>query len=452
MLKKIILAWLLFNLGFLVNQSLAKVIHIRVNEARDVGIKMVILPFNNLAKYSQSKQITEIMNNDLNYSGQFKILELSLDDIDTLEKIPLNIEHIDFKFWRNTGAEYLLLTKLYPSSDAQKLIVNLKLLDLYKPLDAIHFNTEIIKHPNESSRQLAHRISNIIFENLTGIKGDFKTKIAYIKAERLGAENPEYSLNIADFDGFNEYTLFSATYPIMSPSWSPDGTKIAFVSFKNHRSSINIANLATNKINVITKYPGINGAPSWSPTGDKLAVVLSKDGYPKIYILDIANGNLQKITNGIAIDTEPCWSRDAKEIFFTSNRGGKPQIYKVLLSDGQVNRVTFTGDYNATPVLTPDNRYLVMLHCRENCSKTDTRFNIALQSLDSGKVKILTTAGMEDSPAISPNGTMVVYSTKQNKESNKVLAGVSIEGNFNKYLPIMGNSNLKNPAWSPFLE
>lgn len=442
----------MLNLGFLVNFSLAKVVHIRVTEARDVGIKIAVLPFNNLAKYNQSKEISSIIKNDLNYSGQFKVLELDLEDIDIMEKIPAKLENVDFKFWRDTGAEYLLITKLYPSSDAQKLIVNLQLLDLYKPLDPINLNTEIIKHPNENSRQLAHRLSDTIFEKLTGVKSFFKTKIAYIRAAGLGGQNPEYSLNLSDFDGFNEYKLFSATYPIMSPNWSPDGKKIAFVSFKGNRASINIADLTTGKINVITKYPGINGAPAWSPDGTKLALVLSKDGNPKIYVLDLASGSLQKISHGMAIDTEPCWSRDGLEIFFTSNRGGKPQIYKVSLSDSQVNRVTFSGEYNATPSLTPDNRYLVMLHCTENCSKTDAGYNIAVQSLDSGKVRVLTKIGMEDSPVISPNGIMIMYSTKPSKDSERVLAGVSIEGHFNKYLPIMGNGSLKNPAWSPFLE
>ena len=238
----------------------------------------------------------------------------------------------------------------------------------------------------------------------------------------------------------------------MSPSWSPDGKKIAFVSFKGNRSSINIVDLELRKSTLISRYPGINGAPAWSPNGEQLAMVLSKDGNPSIYLLNLVTGNLNKLTKGIGIDTEPCWSKDGQEIFFTSNRCGKPQIYKISLVTEKITRITFKGEYNATPSITPDNKYLVMLHCYENCSKTKSEFSIALQSLDNGRVKILTKTGMEDSPTLSPNGFMIIYSTKANKDSDRVLAKVSIEGNFYKYLPIIGNGSLKSPAWSPYLE
>jgi len=446
---KIILIFIMF-----VNVSWAKVVHIRVTEAMDVGIKLVVLPFNNSIKSSKNlNEISYIVGSDLNYSGQFKVLDLDLEDLDVVEKIPTNAQEIDFTFWRRLGAEYLLITKLYPVQNAANLVVNLQLIDLYKPLEPISLNTEIEKYPNEAPRKLAHRISDVIFEKLLGIRGFFNTKIAYIRAEHLGEKNPVYSLNIADFDGFNEHKLISTKYPLMSPNWSRDGKKISFVSFKDNRANISIADLESNKVTILTSYPGINGAPAWSPDGNKLALVLSKDGNPKIYTLDLINGNLQKITNGIAIDTEPFWSSNSKEIFFTSNRGGKPQIYKISLLDREIQRITFKGEYNATPSLTPDNKSLVMLHCIKNCSKTDTGYNIAVQSLDNGNVKVLTKIGMEDSPVISPNGVTVLYSTEHNKnDNNRILAVVSIDGHFSSYLPIPGNGSIKNPAWSPFLE
>ena len=221
----------------------------------------------------------------------------------------------------------------------------------------------------------------------------------------------------------------------------------------NNRSNISVADLESRKISIITNYPGINGAPSWSPDGNKLALVLSKDGSPKIYILNLVDNKLQQLTHGMSIDTEPYWNKTGTELFFTSNRGGKPQIYKISLLSSEISRVTFKGEYNATPSLTPDNKHLVMLHCKENCSKTNPSYNIAVQSLGTGNVKILSKMGVEDSPVISPNGIMVLYSTERNKNDNdRVLAAVSIDGHFSSYLPILGDGSIKSPAWSPFLE
>lgn len=430
-----------------INISLAKVVQIRVTEAKDIGVKLVILPFEKL------EEVVDIIAKDLNYTGQFKVLDLDLEDLDVVEKIPNNSQEIDFKFWRDYGAEYLLLTKLEPSNGRGNLLVKLQLLDLYKPLEPISFDTEIKKYSNEQPRKFAHKISNIIFEKLIGRKGFFNTKIAYVRVENLGEKKLKYSLNIADFDGFNEYKILSVKYPLMSPNWSKDGKKISFVSFKNNRSNISVVDLESGKINIITSYPGINGAPAWSPDGNKLALVLSKDGSPKIYILDLLNNSLQKITNGVAIDTEPFWNNQGTEIFFTSNRGGKPQIYKISLLNNEITRVTFHGEYNATPSLTPDNKNLIMLHCMQNCSKTENGYNVAVQSLDNGNLKILSKMGMEDSPVIAPNGIMVLYSTERNKfDNNRILASISMDGHFGSYLAIPGNGSIKNPAWSPILE
>lgn len=446
--------FLIINLSF--NHVLAKVVHIRVNESRDFAVKLAVVTYEHSNTPTELSKITEIITNDLDYSGQFKVLSLNLNTNEIKDKLFTNnndnFKKLDFKFWKDQGVEYLLITKMYPANDAQKLVINLQLIDLYKPLDPVCLNTEVIKYPNERLNIIAHRASDIIFQQLIGTKSFFKTKISYIRAERLAKIDAEYSLNIADFDGSNEHKLITANYPLMSPSWSPDGKKIAFVSFKGNRSSINIVDLEARKSTLISKYPGINGAPAWSPNGEQLAMVLSKDGNPSIYILNLVTGNLNKLTKGIGIDTEPCWSKDGQEIFFTSNRCGKPQIYKISLATEKITRITFKGEYNATPSITPDNKYLVMLHCYENCSKTKSGFSIALQSLDTGRVKILTKTGMEDSPTLSPNGFMIIYSTKANKDRDRVLARASIEGNFYKYLPIMGNGSLKNPAWSPYLE
>lgn len=435
--------------GGIINIANAKIMHFRVGESRDFGIKVAMLPIENQAKYNYATDTTAIINDDLNYSGQIKIVELNWQDPELTQQIPLDLENIDFKFWKNIGLEYLVITKIYPSKDAKQLIINLQVLDLYKPLAPIILDQEIPKEPNEHPRKLAHKLAGVIFEQLTGISSFFNKQIAYIRAENLGTNTPEYSLNKADFDGFNEKTILKTNYPLMSPSWSKDVDKIAFVSFRGNRANVSVLNMRSQEVKVVAKYPGINGAPAWSPSGDKLALVLSKDGSPSIYILNISSNTLERITFGASIDTEPCWSKSGEEIFFTSNRGGKPQIYKVHLATKKVTRVTFKGDYNSSPSLTPDNRYMVMLHCNKNCSKKEARFVVAVQALETGKIKVLTNSGTEESPRVAPNGILVMYSTNSQANGNKILAGVAIEGHCNNYLSIMGKGSVKDPVWSP---
>lgn len=453
--NRILLIWLII-INLVGAVGIAKVSRIRVSDARDFGLKMAIYPEQHQSNNQHLWQIIKIIADDLNYTGQFKIncLDPTFNDYQLYKPNIIDNKLIDFdvKFWRNLGLEYLLMAKLEVAADHRKLVFKIQLLDLYKPLDPIILTHATVKYSGEALRAFAHKISDVIFTKLIGTKSFFNTKIAYIGVERLGQQQPEYSLNLADFDGFNEHRLLVANYPLMSPKWSPDGKKIAFVSFKGNRSSVNIIDMERKNSTVISKYPGINGAPAWSPSGDKLALVLSKDGNPGIYILNLATNNLVRLTQGFCIDTEPYWSKDGQEIFFTSNRSGKPQIYKINLFTEKISRVTFYGEYNASPLITVDSKYLVMLHCYENCSKTNAEFNIALQSLETGKVKLLTNAGMEDSLALAPNDSMVIYSTRVNKESNLVLAGVDIDGNGYQYLPIMNRGNVKSPTWSPPLE
>lgn len=229
----------------------------------------------------------------------------------------------------------------------------------------------------------------------------------------------------------------------MSPRWSPDGKKLAFVSFKGGRSSINTVSLQNGQIEVITKFPGINGAPAWSPDGRQLAVVLSKDGSPKIYLLDLASRELRRLTSGGSIDTEPFWHPNGQSIFFTSNRGGKPQIYRVILQSGEVQRITFNGNYNTTPSVTPDGKLLVVLHQSEKGA-----YNIAVQDLNTSRLKVITRANLDESPTLAPNGMMVLYGMRETNQN--VLGAVTLDGKFRMRIPVQ-EGNVKEPAWSPFL-
>lgn len=416
---------------------IAKPLYIEITGGQDTGIPIAILPFTTkqtsdpIDRAVEFESIAAIIGNDLHNSGHFR--NLPVDDADHDEQ--------DLGYWKNFGAANLISGEVVARGSG-KYDVTIQVMDVYKgnhqPILHKRF-TE--KYPGQF-RALAHHISDMVFEKITGIRGFFSTRIAYITVDRVKGETV-HTLTVADADGYNDQPLLAANYPLMSPKWSPDGKKIAFVSFRDNRASTNIVDVATGNIEVVTKFPGINGAPAWSPDGTKLALVLSKDGAPKIYVLNLLNKELVQLTTGGSIDTEPNWHPSGTTIFFTSNRGGKPQIYRANLLSGEVSRVTFQGDYNTTPSITPDGRHLVMLH-----QSTKGNYNIAVQYMDGGRVKLITRSKLDESPSVAPNGIMVLYGMSE--ASQNVLGAVTLDGKFRMRIPVQ-DGNVKEPAWSPFL-
>ena len=246
----------------------------------------------------------------------------------------------------------------------------------------------------------------------------------------------------ADVDGAREKVIFESDQPLLTPSWSPDGETIAYVSFETTRPAIFMHNLRTNKRTQLTNFKGLNGAPAWSPDGKQLAMVLSKDGSPDIYVMDVATRKLKRVTRHFAIDTEPSWMRDGKSIVFTSDRGGKPQIYQVTLASGYEERVTFEGNYNARARVVPDGSGIIMVH------RSERDFQIALLNLQRGSIEILTQTSLDESPSISPNGAMLLYATKHRGKG--ILAAVSLDGGVKFRLPSRFG-DVREPAWSPYL-
>ena len=385
------------------------------------------IAINSFGNDSAAQEIAHAIENDLTLSGQFKIVSgpqgaNSQSSVETL---------------RQLGADSVVTGKV--NRVGNRYEVSFSLADAVSR-GSILLNKTYQINANEV-RPLAHHISDEVYQKLTGERGIFSTRIAYISVQR-GGPRTRYSLEIADADGHNPQSLLISSEPIMSPSWSPDGKSISYVSFEKKKAQIFTVSVETGQRRLITSFPGINGAPAWSPDGRQLAVVLSKSGTPKIYNIDINSGTMKQMTFGDAIDTEPRFSPDGRSLLFTSGRGGSPQVYRLSLGDGQVSRVTFEGNYNARASYTPDMKNIVMLH------REDRKFNIGLQSASGGPVASLTFSGLDESPSVSPNSRLVLYATRY--QDKGVLGIVSIDGRIRMRLPAR-EGDVQEPAWSPYL-
>ena len=373
------------------------------------------------------QRLSEIINGDLRFSGQFKILP-------AIEKSGL----VSVNACRQAGADSVLTGRV-TKIGYNRYNVNYELIDAVAQ-GKVLFSKNYQISANDA-RGLAHHISDEVYEKLLGERGIFSTKIGYILVQHLGGKD-RYSLEVADVDGQNPQSLLVSSEPIMSPAWSPDGSQIAYVSFEKKKAQIFTVSVATGKRRLLTDFAGINGAPAWSPNGREMAVVLSKGGAPKIYRIDLNSGDMKQLTFGEAIDTEPRYSPDGQSILFTSGRGGSPQIYRLSLRDGAIARLTYVGNYNARASYTPSQKHIVMLH-REN--KT---FNIGVQEMSTSQVTQLTFSAFDESPTIAPNGRFVLYATRKNNKG--VLAMVSLDGHSNMQMPTR-NGDVQEPTWSPFL-
>ncbi|MFT7561497.1 MAG: TolB protein [Flavobacteriales bacterium] len=403
---------------------------IEITQGADNPTPIAIVPFGG-ASSGLPENLQKIISDDLHRSGLFAPIAVR----DMLSH-PAAESDIYYRDWRLLGSSYLVIGSLTRETDGYAL--QYALFDVL----AQRLVLRDLQRGSESElRDIAHSASDAIFEALTDIRGVFSTKIIYV--EDMRREGPRrYRLVKADADGAREEILFASSEPLMSPSWSRDGTQVAYVSFETSRPAIFRQNLDTGAREQLTNFKGLNNAPSWSPDGRRLAFVLSKDGDPEIYVLDIALKKLTRVTRHFSIDTEPNWTPDGKSIIFTSDRGGKPQIYQIGLASGVVERLTFDGDYNARPRITADGKSLIMVH-RENGV-----FHIAWQDLASGRIRILTETWLDESPTLAPNGAMLLYATQHNNKG--VLAAVSIDAGVKYKLPSK-TGDVREPAWSPFI-
>ena len=408
--------------------------NILVTSGSDRATPIAVVPFGWQGGTVLPDDISEIVSNDLRNSGYYEPLSKQ-----SMISQPTQASEVIFRDWKALNAQYLMVGNIVPAGG--RLQVTYTLFNVATEQQVL---TGSVSGGTDQLRDMAHYIADQSFEKLTGIKGAFSTRMLYVTAERASVNNTRYTLQRSDYDGARAVTLLQSREPILSPRYAPDGKRIAYVSFEQKRPRIFVQNIDTGRREQITNFEGLNGAPAFSPDGTRLAFVLSKDGNPEIYVMNLASRALTRVTNSPAIDTEPFWGKDGSTIYFTSDRGGKPQIYKTVIGSNNAERVTFIGNYNANPKLSADEKTLVMIHRQDGF----TNFKVAAQDLQRGSVKILTDSSLDESPTVAPNGTMVIYATRQ--QGRGILMLVSLNGRVRIPLPT-AQGEVREPSWSPYL-
>jgi len=409
----------------------------------DDPVRIAVVPFRQrvsmttdgkpLYAFDGLQNMSDIIGFDLARSGQFSPL-----DEGNMLSYPAEHKEVFFRDWRILGVEYLVIGRANFEFNGD-VSVSYHLYDIANERQLL---SDRVTATRAKWRDIAHHISDVVFEKTTGIRGAFSTKIIYVLAKDAGSPSATFSLELADSDGERARTLFSSHEPILSASWSPDGRQVAYVSFETGRPAIVLQYIESGSRELLAQFPGINSAPVFSPDGRSLAMVLSRDGNPEIYVMNLADRRLRRMTRHHAIDTEPSWTPDGQNLVFTSDRGGKPQIYQLEMSTNFIERLTFQGDYNARARLLPDGRHLIFVHRRNGV------FHIAWQDLERDVLQVLTQTSFDESPSLAPNGTMLIYATQDRGKG--ILAVVSIDGRVKYRLP-SSSGDVREPSWSPFI-
>jgi TolB protein len=434
-MKKFFYGWIFILNLFLAQQAFA-ILNLELTRGVAGAIPIAIAPFN-IDGGTPETDVSGVVSSDLKNSGRFKVF--GGDSLSGYAR-----DAIQFDYFNRLGADNLVVGKI-KEIGSNRYEVSFKLFEVYKQKSGEQEShppliTQTFTVSGAQLRPLAHHISDLIYQQLTGIKGVFSTHLAYVVVQQSG-DKTRYTLEVADQDGYNPRPLLSSFDPVMSPAWSPNGKQIAYVSFEKKHASIVLQDIFTGSRRVISESPGINGAPAWSPDGRKLAIVLSKSGSPNIYIYDLSSGQISQLTNDSYINTEPAWSPNGRSIIYTSTRSGKPQIFQIDLGSRSVSRVSFNGKYNARASFTPDGNHIIMIN------QDSGLYNIGILDLDTGVFRVLTNSGSDHgSPSMAPNGSMALFETVYNNRS--VLGMAATDGSVQLRLPAR-DGHVQDPAWSP---
>ena len=385
---------------------------------------IAIVPFR--AEGGLPQQLTPVISADLARSGVFRAI-----DAGGLNPPPSEPQEVNYPTFRARGADAVVIGTVAPQPDG-RYEVRFRLMDVQKQAQLAGFAYTASR---EQLRHTAHKIADVIYEKLTGDKGVFSTRIAYV-----AKNGKRFELQVADADGYGAQTILQSGEPIISPSWSPDGTRLAYVSFEQKKPVVYVQSLTTGARRAVANFWGSNSAPAWSPDGRRLAVVLTKDGGSQIYIVPADGGEATRLTRSTAIDTEPNFSPDGQLLLFTSDRGGSPQISGMSATGGDVRRLTFEGTYNVSPRFNPDGKSFTFIQ------RNGGRFNVAVQDLATRQVQVLTDGGLDESPSFAPNGRMILYAT--GAKGRGILSAVSSDGRVKQRLTANAG-DVREPAWGP---
>ena len=395
-------------------------------EVSGIGLTQMpvaIAPFRGEPQSPQ--KIGAIVTADLERSGVFRAVDAADVAMDESTRP-------DLAQWRQKGADSLVTGSVTPLADG-RFDVRLRLWDVVRGQD---LGGQSYAVTAADLRLSAHRISDFVYEKLTGEKGIFSTRIAYVTKS-----SQRYTLWIADADGESAQSALASPEPIISPAWSPNGSQLAYVSFESRKPVIYAHDIASGKRRLLANFRGSNSAPAWSPDGRQIVATLSRDGGSQLYAIDANGGEPRRLTQSSSIDTEPAFSPDGKFIYFVSDRGGAPQIYRMSPTGGNPERVTFTGNYNISPAVSPDGRWLAYV------SRVGGAFKLQVMELASGSVTQITDTSADESPSFSPNSRLIVYATQQ--QSREALMTSTIDGKIKARLA-SASGDIREPAWGPF--